>query len=59
MYYHKIMPDVFDNMIPWERDIYIGMIAQKIEEEVEKAKMEESANRAASVNRPRRFRSKK
>ena len=48
MYYHNKNPDIFDNMIPWEKDIYVNMIVKKVEEENEKAKLKEAANRAAA-----------
>lgn len=47
MYHHKISVDEFENMIPWEKDLYVGMITKKVEEENEKIKLKQSANRAA------------
>ncbi len=48
MYHHQKDPRMFDDMIPFERDLYIGMFVQKIEEENEKMKLEQSAARAAA-----------
>ena len=44
MYYHKIDISKFDDMFPWERDIYLGMLAKTVEEENQKRK-EEAAKR--------------
>jgi hypothetical protein len=33
MQHHKYSLTELDNMIPWERDIYISMLTQYIEEE--------------------------
>lgn len=49
LYYHKIEPAVFEEMIPWERDIYINMLIKVVEEENEKAKMNKSAARARAA----------
>lgn len=46
MYHHDVMPDTFENMLPWEKDIYVNMYVQKVTEENEKTKIEESARRA-------------
>jgi hypothetical protein len=46
LYHHKIMPEVFDNMVPWEKDLYIKMLIAKVSEENEKLKMDQSASRA-------------
>ena len=46
MYYHKMPLDQFDNVMPWEKDIYVNMLMQKVEEENEKARLKESENRA-------------
>ena len=40
MYFHKIDPNTFEDKYPWERELYITMLVQKIEEEKEKAKQE-------------------
>jgi hypothetical protein len=34
-------------MIPWEKEIYVNMLIQKVEEENEKAKLEKAAARSA------------
>ena len=37
MQYHKYSLTEIENMIPWERDIYLGLLNQYIEEENLKA----------------------
>jgi hypothetical protein len=34
-------------MVPWEKDLYVSMLSNKVEEENDKLKLEESARRAA------------
>jgi hypothetical protein len=46
LYHHKIDPRIFDEMLPFEKDIYVGMLVAKVEEENEKLKLEQSAKRA-------------
>jgi hypothetical protein len=36
MQYHKYSLTEIENMIPWERDIYVTLLQQHIEEENEK-----------------------
>jgi len=38
MQHHKYSLTELDNMMPWERDIYIAMLVQYIEEENQKIK---------------------
>ena len=38
MQHHKYSLAELENMLPWERDIYVGMLINYIEEENEKAK---------------------
>ena len=33
MQYHKYSLTEIENMIPWERDIYVGLLQQHLEEE--------------------------
>ena len=33
MQYHKYSLSEIENMIPWERDIYVGLLQQHLEEE--------------------------
>ena len=33
MQYHKYSLSEIENMIPWERDIYVGLLKQLLEEE--------------------------
>jgi hypothetical protein len=38
MQHHKYSLFELDNMMPWERDIYVAMLVQYIEEENQKIK---------------------
>ena len=42
MQFHKYSLTEIENMMPWERDIYLALLKQHIEEENEKAR---AANR--------------
>jgi hypothetical protein len=39
MQHHKYSLTELDNMLPWERSIYIGMLIKYLEEENEKIKL--------------------
>jgi len=41
MQHHKYSLSELESMIPWERDIYISMLIQYIEEETEKIKQKQ------------------
>ena len=41
MQHHKYRLDELENMIPWERDIYVAMLINHIKEENEKRKIEQ------------------
>ena len=43
MQHHKYSLTELENMIPWEREIYVGLLLEYIEEE--KKKMEEEARK--------------
>jgi hypothetical protein len=43
MQHHKYSLTELDNMIPWERDIYVSMLIQYIEQENEKIKQRQSS----------------
>ena len=43
MQHHKYSLTELENMIPWERDIYVSMLIQYIEEENEKVKQQQSS----------------
>lgn len=49
LYNHKIDFRIFDDMIPWEKDIYLNLLTTKIKEENEEAKV-----RQAEMNSRRR-----
>ena len=42
MQHHKYSLTELDNMIPWERDIYISLLVSYINEENEKIKQQQS-----------------
>ena len=41
MQHHKYSLTELENMIPWERDIYVSLLLQYIEEENEKIKQQQ------------------
>jgi hypothetical protein len=43
MQYHKYSLTEIENMIPWERDIYVELLKQHLEEEREKQKQNEKS----------------
>jgi len=45
MQHHKYSLTELENMIPWERDVYVAMLVQYIEEENEKIKQEQASMR--------------
>jgi len=44
MQYHKYSLTEIENLIPWERDIYVGLLQQHLEEE--KLKQQQQMNNA-------------
>ena len=40
MQYHKYSLTEIENMIPWERDVYVELLKQHLEEEREKQKQD-------------------
>ena len=38
--------DAFDDIVPWEKDLYVNLLSAKVEEENEKLKLQESERRA-------------
>ena len=42
MQHHKYSLTELENMIPWERDIYVNLLIQHIEEENERIKQQAS-----------------
>jgi|TARA_B100001094_G_scaffold117444_1_gene113278 hypothetical protein len=40
MQYHKYSLTEIENMMPWERDIYVGLLRQHLEEEELKQKQQ-------------------
>jgi hypothetical protein len=43
MQHHKYSLTELDNMIPWERDIYVSMLINYIEQENEKIKQRQNS----------------
>ena len=43
MQHHKYSLTELENMIPWERDVYISMLIQYIEAENEKVKQQQAS----------------
>lgn len=43
MQHHKYSLAELENMLPWERDIYVGMLINYIEEENEKIKQQQAS----------------
>ena len=54
LYHHKIDFNLFEDMIPWEKDVYITMLVNKVKEENEKRKLEAAERKAAASKRNRR-----
>jgi len=42
MQYHKYSLTEIENMMPWERDIYVGLLQQHLKEEEQKRKQQQS-----------------
>ena len=40
MQYHKYSLTEIENMIPWERDVYVGLLKNHLEEEEQKAQQQ-------------------
>ena len=45
MHHHKYSLSELESMLPWERDIYVAMLIQYIEEENEKIKQRNAEKR--------------
>jgi hypothetical protein len=45
MQYHKYSLTEIENMMPWERDIYVDMLKAHVEEEELKAKQAQASGR--------------
>tara|TARA_Y100000817_G_scaffold288670_1_gene258065 strand:- start:154 stop:342 length:189 start_codon:yes stop_codon:yes gene_type:complete len=42
MQYHKYSLTEIENMIPWERDVYVGLLQQHLEDEELKRKQQQA-----------------
>jgi hypothetical protein len=45
MQHHKYSLTELENMLPWEREIYLGLLIQYLDEENEKLKQQKLAKR--------------
>lgn len=45
MQHHKYSLTELESMLPWERDIYVSLLVQYIEEENEKIKQQKASRR--------------
>jgi hypothetical protein len=45
MQHHKYSLEELENMMPWEREIYMGLLTKYIREENEKIKQQEAKNK--------------
>lgn len=45
MQHHKYSLEEIESMLPWEREIYVGLLMQYIKDENEKAKQEQQKMR--------------
>ena len=45
MQHHKYSLTELDNMMPWEREIYVGLLLAHIKEEEERIKQQEAKNK--------------
>ena len=45
MQHHKYSLTELEQMLPWERDVYVAMLVQHIEEENEKIKQQNASRR--------------
>jgi|TARA_R110000823_G_scaffold274574_2_gene393454 hypothetical protein len=44
MQHHKYSLTELDNMMPWEREIYVGLLTKYLEKENERQKQEQAKN---------------
>ena len=51
MQHHKYSLTELENMIPWERDVYVGMLIQYIEEEKEDRKTGKIINSLVKISK--------
>lgn len=56
MQYHKYSLSELENMMPWERKIYIALVAKHVKEENERMEMQKQQLAASQRARSRRRR---
>ena len=49
MQHHKYSLTEIENMMPWERDIYVALLQQHLEEEELKRKQQQAQSNAQSI----------
>jgi len=47
MQHHKYSLTELENMIPWERDVYVNLLIAHLQEQERKAKQQENSNRVS------------
>lgn len=47
MQHHKYSLTELENMIPWERDIYVNLLIHHLQEQEKKMKKQENSNRVS------------
>jgi hypothetical protein len=45
MQHHKYSLTELDNMLPWERDIYVNMLMKYLEEETERLRLQQATRK--------------
>jgi hypothetical protein len=53
LYHQNIDFTMFDDMIPWQRDVYIAMLIRQVEEDNEKEKLKQQERRARAAAKRR------
>ena len=51
MQYHKYSLTEIENMMPWERDVYVTLLKQHLEEEELKQKQQQNAQQKTQYDR--------
>lgn len=46
LYHQKIDFTIFDDKLPWERDVYVAMLIRQVEDDNEKQKLKEQERKA-------------
>lgn len=54
MYHHKIDPNIFNDYAPWERDIYLKLLTNEVEDENLQARQAAASSRVSKATRIRK-----